>query len=260
MRRIFRIFVVLTALAAMALPTAAQDLRILVPSSPGSGLTIDLARQLFPSATLQPNTSRNFAANHSQLMKQADVVLLATDSVGEFELENSSISNDYDQLRLVAVKPLVLWTTARNLDRVRKFSNLEVAVPSDATGKEGKCGDLLRKYGKSVQVQKYRKIQSAVSDLKSGHLVALCAPFTELSDSSLPLAFSSVAFEATNGQRIESFPAVPKEVLDGVTEVIVVYIPKKSDNATRARALQAVERNIAEQRRDAELSGWTLKR
>lgn len=250
----------LTATFIVASSAQAQELRLLVPSSPASGLNGELARQLLPSATIQISTSRNFAANHLQLLKQSDAVLLTAESVQEFELENSKISNDYEQLRVIAIRPVVLWASSRTFERARAFSSIEVAVPNDATGKEGKCADLLRKHGRSIQVQKYAKLQSAISDVKGGHLSAICAPYSDVKESDLRIVFSTFSFEAANGQRIDSFPGVPKVVLDGLTDVMAVYAPKNLDKAARDRLIQAIDKSISARGQSPELSGWAIVR
>lgn len=248
----------LTALLFFANSVNAQNLRLLVPNSPGSGLNNELARQIFPDATIEPSTSRAFSANHSQLLKQSDAVLLTAESIQEYELENPKLSNDYEQLRVIAVKPLVLWASTRTFERARSFAGIEVAVPNDATGKEGRCTALLRKFGRSIQIQRYAKFQSAISDVKGGHLAGVCAPFTNQKDSSLKMVFASTSFETAGGQRIESFPGVPEDVLDGLTDIIAVYVPKTLDKTAKDRIRQAIDKSSSQRGRITEIAGWAI--
>lgn len=238
----------------------AQDLRVLVPAGPAAGINAASARQLLPEASLQASTPRSFAANHAQLMKQSDAVLLTTEGINEYQLENGKLTDSFDLLSTVALKPLALWSTAAASGRARAFANLEVAVPNDATGREGKCTELLTKYGKAIRVQRYAKLQSALADLKGGHLAAVCAPYVDPKDSSIQLIFASASYDAANGERVNTFPGVPAAYLDAFNEVLAVYVPKSTEKSVRARLTEMLEKNKAALAKSDAMAGWAIAR
>lgn len=241
----------------------AQVLALLVPTAPASGLNVELARQLLPSAAIQASTARSFAANHRQLIRTADAVLLTSESILEFELENSKISDSYERLKVLAVRPVVLWATARSLEKVKLFDSVEIAVPKDSIGREGSCTDLLlelRKLGRSIRSVRYGDLKFAISQLAGGRLAGVCAPYADTKNPSVRVIFASTEFDPVDGEHTGVFPHVSREYLQGFTEVMAVFVPKHLDDATKGRILQAVDQDAAIRAKSQIVGGWVMSR
>jgi hypothetical protein len=209
---------------------------------------------------VQASTPRGFAANHVQIMKQADAVLLSSDGLSEYQLENGKVGDRYERLDTIATKPLVLWASSASAARSKGFTNIEVAVPNDVTGTEGKCADMLRKFAKTVRIQRYAKLPAAMKDLKSGHLSAVCAPFVTVNDSGVQLLFASASFVGANGEKVEVFPGVPASYLETINEELAIYMPKGSDGAIRARVLEGLTKRKASLAGVDGMSSWAVAR